>query len=315
MSCEAAGVVAQLARAVPEIRETRKVFGLELALVGSLLGAASGTLYVLRRGTGQLYKVKSFAAGGGTADRSLAQGDPAQASGTEPWDMALVTKFFRNEKPHLEAGVVMAPVRVGTEVVGVLALARRDGFASGAGKTATEILRIVGGLLADRRRAAVLEAEASVGRAIARGVARRDVIYRILHQLRRFLDYDHGATVVECLDHATGRVAARQVAWRQGKSDVVGRTFGLPWDEFQSQGAASVEHGSLAGVRDALSGIAEAGAPSKGSMIVIRIAVDSRVLGCLEIASQRPGFFGDRDLAIATQFLTYLSWCLSEEAV
>jgi len=281
------------------MREERKVLALALTSVGALLGATAGALYGYRRGTGTLHKVKSFRAGA----------EP----GSAPWDLETLMSFYRNERPHLEPDVVMAPVRAGTDVVGVLALWRDRPFEAGAGKSATEILRIVGGMLGARRRISLLEAEASVARAMARGCAPRDVAYRIFHHLRRFLDYDHGATLVERIDDSNVGVVARQVAWAKGKSSIIGRQFWVAWPQLAgAAGTARILQGvDIASAPwTAVGALREEGSPAKRGSIIAVLEARGLPLGFVEVASSREAFFREGDAAVVEAFKPYLAWCL-----
>jgi GAF domain len=308
LSDEAARVVAELAKAIPAVREERKVFALVLVAIARLFGADGGAIYIYKRGTGQLHKVKALARA--VAKPGLASSAAPDGASSRPWDVGTIARFFRNEKPVLDASVVMAPVRVAKEVVGVLALERDDGLAPGAGKSATEIVKIVGGILAGRKRVAELEAEASVAQAITAGVDAKDVAYRVLHQLRRFIDYDHGATLIQRTADAAGRVIARQVAWSKGRSSIVGSSVDIPWADLPREPVIVARPQMTAELWDWLPALREAGAPEKGSGLVALIASRRGCLGLIELAASREDFFRESDIGIVEEYVPHLAWCL-----
>jgi hypothetical protein len=291
LPAEASQVVARIAREIAGVREERKAFALILRSLVSLLGCRGGALFFHSRATDSLHKVKAL----------------GQA---KDWDMETVVCFFRNQKPELGPDTIMAPVRAGDDVVGVVVLSSDGGFKRGAGKVATEILRTVGRLIGSRREIALLEAESAIARAILRGVAPKDVAYRIFHELRRFIDYDHGATLVERLDSDTGRVAARQVAWTKGKSDIVGMTVPFPWPDLPSEPRSLGADHTLRELARLLGSLKEGGAPHKSAILVGPLFVEGHRAGCVEVSSRRPNFFLDKDTHILTRFLPYLSWCV-----
>jgi hypothetical protein len=204
----------------------------------------------------------------------------------------------------------MAPVRVGEDVVGVLVLVKDGPFEPGAGKTATEILRIVGTMLGQRRHMAVGESECEVGRAVLRGVGPKDITYRVFHQLRRFIDYDHGATLIERLDQGRGRVLARQVTWTSGRSDIVGKVVPFAWDDLEQAISVMSEPYQVPSLAETVGSAAEEGSPPKLSSMLGMLGPASEVIGCVEVSSRRRMFFVDKDTQILSRFVPYLTWCL-----
>lgn len=280
-------------KAVSRVREDRKVFALVLEGLAGLYACESGTIFTFRRATGELHKVTSLKAG-------------------ETWDMEVVLSFFRNEKPFLPTDTIMAPVRSGPDVIGVVALRKSPGFDRGAGRIATEILKLVGGVLAVRQEIAVSAAESSIALAVLGGVSPKDVIYRALHQLRRFIDHSHGAAVIAKHDDRTGTVVARQVAWTKGKSQVVGARLPILWQDLRAGFVDVVSGSAHTSVWEALAPVKEEGSPPKRSMLVASLRAGGNTIGCVELASRQADFFLDKDKAVLSRFLPYLSWCLTQ---
>jgi hypothetical protein len=286
------GIVKEAARAA----DWRKAFILLLRGMLALFDCDAGAVFLYRRSKDCLYKAKAV-------------GDAA-------WDTGILLSFYRNLKPALPADTIMAPVRRGNEVIGVMVLRRQGEFPRGAGRIATEALKIVGGVLAERRRTALAYAENGISGAILRGLPWKDVTYRVFHQLRRFIDYDHSATLWLRTGEREGTVVARQVAWTKGKSRNVGLTAGLPWEAIGELSSPAVlgESGSVNGRQawEPLRSHVEDGAPPKRSALVGRLTAGEALAGCVEIAGSRPNFFLDKDITVLSRFLPHLSWCLAQ---
>jgi hypothetical protein len=289
LSSGAAHVSADLIKLVARVRDERKVWSLALHGLASHFDATAGALFLYKRSSGDLYKVKSI------GDHRDLHHDTLLA-------------FFHNRKPELAPETIMAPVRAGDLVVGVLALLREGAFRSGAGREATEILKRLGYWTGCRRQVSLERAECAIARTVIGRVRHKDIIYRILHQLRRFIDYDHGATVLLALDQGRGVVVARQVAWSKGRSEIVGRTVPFSWEDLPSISHPAVLTRSSS-LWDPLSRLIETSAPQIQSSLVGPLAHGDKVVGLTAIGSVRPGFFLDNDTGILSRFLPYLAWC------
>lgn len=291
LPADASQVVTLIVKQISSVREEKKAFALILRGIGALFSCEAATVFLWQRADERLYKVKSLTPG-------------------ERWDMDTVVRFFRNQRPDLGRDTIMAPIRVGDDVVGVIALSKKMGFERGAGKVLTEMLRIAGRVLGERRRTAVLEAESAIARAMIEGVKAKDIAYRTFHDLRRFVRYDHGATLVERLSHETGRVVARQVAWAKGKSDIVGADVPFAWEDLSGGSPVLVTAPAKARLWQSLSQLKEHGAPDKSSSLAGPLVLRGTCVGCVEMGSKRADFFVDRDADILSRFLPYLSWCV-----
>lgn len=293
---DASQVVVRIVKGAARTADREKVFALLLRGMQTLFDCEAGAIFLHRRSRDCLFKAKAV-------------GDAA-------WDIPTLLSFYRNLKPALPADTIMAPVRQGDEVIGVMVLRRKAEFPRGAGRTATEALKIIGSVLAERRHTAAASAEAMIARAVVRDLAWKDVAYRILHQLRRFIDYDHSATLWLRMGKEEGRMVASQVAWTKGKSNAVGLKVWFPWEAIGRLSWLAVlgDSGSLASgeVWELVCSCVEAGAPPKHSALMGRLSAGETLLGCVEIASGRPDFFLDKDAAVLSRFLPYLSWCLTQ---
>ena len=291
LSPDLSQALAGLIKQVAGVREERKVWSLTLDALVSRFEATTGAVLLYRRSGGDLHKVRSLGCG-------------------ETWRMDTLLAFFKNRKPELDPDTIMAPVRAGTCVVGVLALGRQGGFRRGAGREVTEILRCVEQWTGCRRELAVERAVCAVGQAVLGGVKPKDITYRILHQLRRFIDYDHGATVLGLVDEGTGHVLARQVAWTKGKSDLVGSTVPIGWADLPPGPDAAILSQGASSLWDTLEGVRESGSPPKQSIVMAPLTDRDERPGLIEISSTTPGFFLDKDTATLSRFFPYLAWCV-----
>ncbi len=222
------------------------------------------------------------------------------------WDSETLVAFFHNTKPHLPEDIVMAPVRRGENVIGVLALWKSDGFEKGVGKIATEFLRIFGCLLGLALQSRISNMCLRLNQAMSSSVSTKDILYRAMHDLRRLIDYDHGATLLLRNGASSGYVFARQVAWKKGKSDIVGRMIDIDWEAFGARTARLVRDGPI---MDLLKELSEEDAPAKKSSIVAFIFEGDEPIALFEIASARFDFFVDNDLMIVERFLPIVDVC------
>jgi len=280
-------VASKLTRLVKEIAKTRterKALALILRGVASTFEADAGALFVFRRASRCLYK--------------------ACGLGEFSWREETLRAFFHNEKPELPAELVMAPLRRGHRVIGVAALYRQDGFARGVGKLLTEALKVVGEVLGLRRRVEVSSSLDRLLRAASAGLRPKDLCYRLMHELRRFIDYDHGATLL-LEEDGRARIVARQIAWQKGKSDIIGRLVALE-SEHLSEGTRLVTAKTPSKI---LSDVRERESPPKGASLVGCLKVRDRVIGWLEIGSRYADFFLDIDHGILETFLPIAIWC------
>jgi hypothetical protein len=288
LSSEADRAIVEFLESSARMREDRKTYALILKLAAGMYDCPGGAVYAYKRASGTLHKLKSL----GASDR---------------WDPDTLAAFYENRRPRLESNVIMAPLRVGRQVSGVLALSRESGFPPGAGKELSRMLRVMGTVLGARRGRAVASAETAVARAMAKGLNHRDLLYRILHSLRRFIDYNHGATVLRQGPPGGSVIIARQVAWSAMKSDLVGSAVDLgpirsgPRVRILNSLREAGEAGRV------LISLSEKGAPPPASCVVAGLFP-----GFLVIASDREGFFAGEDVEIIGDFAPYVTRCIYE---
>jgi len=188
----------------------------------------------------------------------------------------------------------------------VLALWRGDGFEKGVGKIATEFLRIFGCLLGSAFQSRISNMCLRLNQALSSSVSPKDIIYRAMHDLRRLIDYDHGATLLLRSGANSGYVFARQVAWKKGKSNIVGKTIDIDWEAFASRSVRLVRDDPIMVL---LKDLGEDDAPARKSSIVAFIFDGCQPIGLFEIGSSRFDFFVDNDLMIVERFFPIVDAC------
>jgi hypothetical protein len=141
-------------------------------------------------------------------------------------------------------------------------------------------------------------------------VAPKDIVYRVLHQLRRFIAYDHGASVLGYSQEGGARVLARQVAWTGGRSDVVGNRVDIAPGDLPPGQDVSILTDEASSAWHALDGVREEGSPPKRSIMAGRLVDRDGEIGLVEISTTVPAFFLDNDVAALSRFLPYLAWCM-----
>jgi two-component system, NtrC family, sensor kinase len=143
-----------------------------------------------------------------------------------------------------------------------------------------------------------------------------DILYQVLHGLRRVLRYDHGASV-QTLDKEAKAliVRAETIAWTKGKSPRIGRPIHL--DEEAIRWCEGLESSLfvdpiapeplLAGavIRDLAT--VSPDAPTPRSMIIAPLSRDRAVIGLLVVRALAPGAFVSADLERINSFLPILS--------
>ncbi len=235
----------------------------------------------------------------------------ASGIGNFEWHEPTVLTFFFNLKPPLPAEVLMAPLRRGNRVIGVVTLYRHRRFPSGVGKLVTEALKILGGLIGIRYENKVFASAQRLLDLELEGKDPKDVCYRIMHDLRRFIDYDHGASLILREGAETGRVVARQLAWQKRKSNIIGRPIRVDWKLGEQERIHTL--GSQDADNDLVRVVREDDSPAKRSCLVGYLVAyrwnTPETIGCIELGSKQQNFFLDSDRAILEQFLSVTALC------
>lgn len=181
---------------------------------------------------------------------------------------------------------------------------------------ATDAAEILGRHLEERERERAQEIRERIVRKVLLQVRPADVLYQVLHGLKRLLRYDHSASV-QTLDPSRNALITRAetIAWRKEKSPRIGQPIhidpaALEW--ISSLGScvlvdpfAPSEDLPSAMLRD-LARIAPE-APESRSMIVAPLRRDLEIVGILAVRGVSPRAFGQADLATIDSFLQILS--------
>ncbi len=278
-----------VAKQVLEVRYERKAFSLILRWLTQTFKCHASAAFIYKRSEGRLYK----ACGVGEYD----------------WGGGALLEFFYNRRPQLPSEVVMAPLRRGRQVIGVTALAGYDGFPRGVGKAATEALSFLGRMLGLKWEERVALAFFRSVEAMMRGRSAKDICYLVMHELRRFIDYDHGSSLIVRENSHTGRIVTRQVAWQSGKSDIVGKAIEIDWEDLGTGRIACFEdcRGQL--FEDAR----EKSSPPVRSCLLAPllrwIHGKPHAIGLFSIASKQANFFLDNDRKVLEKFIPVLTLC------
>ncbi len=147
----------------------------------------------------------------------------------------------------------------------------------------------------------------------------QDVLYQIIHGLKRLLQYDHGAAVL-LLDREATELSfqAESIAWTKAKSDRIGRRIPLDaearaWLDQPRPPlllrAGEPEAGALELPRSLLAPLTEPteDAPRFRGMIVGTLRHRSDALGILQIRSRSAAAFNAADLRILEELLPLAS--------
>ena len=201
--------------------------------------------------------------------------------------------------------------------------ARRDAHfaADGAG--------ILGRHLEERERERGYAVRERIVRKVLLQLRPADILYQVLHGLKRLLRYDHSASV-ETFDSTalTLTVRAETIAWTKGKSPRIGRpmhldTAAISWIE-RLECCAAVDPGLIETAAASTSSLPPCGptppaaiitdlatvstdAPTPRSMIIAPLRRDRAVVGLLTVRAIAPGAFVAADIETIDSFLSILS--------
>ncbi|MBI3961441.1 MAG: GAF domain-containing protein [Deinococcus sp.] len=237
----------------------------------------------------------------------------AQQGSSLDWSTARLAKAALGSQRFLspEGDVLMVPVGGADWGPGVLALRRtKRPFTGSDSKFLSRLADRLGQELARRRRERLLETEQRIytGLYHLRPV---DSLYNILHELRRFVHYDHSAGVL-VLDDESGElvIRAETIAFEKRKSRGIGLAGPCPVELRQLLAKGEVVRAERAGsswtvapeLAELVPGVAYAGSHPEGVLLLAPLVFDGEFVGLLKIASQHQGAFAAGDLAVAKRF-------------
>lgn len=246
---------------------------------------------------------------------------PTWDGADRPCDLELVRAFAKQQEPELPPHLLLAPVRVHGRLTAVVAIDKAEGsFPIGSGHELNGLCNSLAEELEAREERRVDEILLDIKEEILRDLRPQDLVYRILHGLRRLVDYDHSSALL-IYDRTLGalRLEAEQIAWVRAKSRAIGRELPISKklvEELRLRGerivsrrrgvmdaAASVILEPEDELADLLAYAAEGEAPEPTSTLCAPLVERGRFLGVLRVSALRRSPFNDWDARVVSTFL------------
>jgi GAF domain-containing protein len=215
---------------------------------------------------------------------------PAERAGRMP-DLPPETllAFIDNRRPRIPPEYLLAPIRLGRRPIGVLAINRETPpFRGGSGRFLARLARALSDELLRREEDHLHAAFEREARKTLEGARPKDLLYRLLHDLRARLRYDHGARVLR-LGRTRLTVVAEQVAHRAGVGRSIGRS--VPLDDALRRFLEKPATRALAagarrrGRAAALAALREPEAPEARLLVLRSLHHGKKPAGLLEVAA------------------------------
>lgn len=214
--------------------------------------------------------------------------------------------------------IILVEIRVGDRAIALLAFQRfQRNFSREESRFAWEAGSIIGWHLQRREEERVSTVKERISTKIFSELRPKDVVYQILHGLKKLFQYDHSAAILIFRDEpASLSVEAEVITWTKAKSQRIGRSIelndGLRHWLFSTPHAVLLQgtqlDASLAGESSpaALLGPVIADIPegpeSRGRMYAV-LRRGKVVLGLIQILSKDGGFFTEGDRRTLDAFL------------
>jgi len=280
------------------MRDPRRAMKYAMRAVGDIFAAPAGIAAILRAGDERAGIIHSY---------------PKAEPGD--WDLDLLTRFIRVERPEVPEAILLVPVRRRGRPWGILALRRP---AQPFDRTDRDFARRLSELIEDSilhmDRERMVEVRDRIDRKIMERLRPVDLFYQILDGLRTLTRYDHSSALLIREDgDDVFRLVAEQIAWDKRKSDRIGLELPLT-DAVKGVMTAEEVHGFDRmddGWREwrgrPITAVAEwldynGDGAREGAMIAAPLAGSGGVFGVLKIASRLPGAFGPYDLELVERF-------------
>ncbi len=226
-------------------------------------------------------------------------------------------RFARDRKSPDDPNLLFTLVEAGGRPIGILSyirLGRRFGRADAhVGQDAAEF---VGRHLTHTERERLFEVRERIVRKVLLQLRPADILYQVLHGLKRLLQYDHSASVATYgRDERRLTIRAETIAWTKGKSERIGRAIDLDaasvafLDGLGSAcvcGPGSATPGAPAELLRALADVS-AQAPPAQSMILAPLGFQNKRVGVLTLCGLSPRTFSGSDIETIDTFLHILS--------
>jgi signal transduction histidine kinase len=256
----------------------------------------------------------------GTPDRSRVELISVIPKGGQ-WDLSCLAGFIGRSRPRIPPDIVMAPIHRRGRVWAVLALRGRREFDIPSSYIALRrVTKVVSECieLIDWRRN--IEVRSKIDRKMLEQLGPHDLFYQILHGLRSLLQYDHSSAILICNPREnTLDLVAEQIAWRKGKSHLIGRKLPLDgqihsliqknavygfnrrengWHELSGR-----QSGRLAELLDYNTTVTSSlPDPRESCMLCAPLATREGVLGVLKVAACHHDFFNEYEAGLVRGF-------------
>ncbi len=225
--------------------------------------------------------------------------------------------FARNRKSPDDPHLLLAPVESLGRPIGVLAFVRpARNFGRADARLALDATEILGRHLGHRERERTFELRERIVRKVLLQLRPADILYQVLHGLKRLLRYDHSATVLTLdPEHGTLAVRAEIVAWTKGKSARIGSLLPLVVDEvafLDSLAGATVfdptarDSGAPESLCQRLHAVSPDAPPAR-SVIHAPLRQKERTVGLLLVRALAPDAFVAADKETIDSFLHIVS--------
>ncbi len=225
--------------------------------------------------------------------------------------------FARDRKSPGDPHQLFTWVPVGGRSVAALGFVRPSGrYGRQDARFANEAAEILSRHLAHRDRERTYEIRERIVRKVLQQLRPADILYQVLHGLKRLLQYDHGASVQTLDSDASAlTIRAETIAWTKGKSLRIGAKIPLRGETLDSIEAldrclrcdpARLPEGiPLALIADLIALAPEA--PPVRSLLLAPLRQGERFVGLLALRSTTPDAFTRSDEETINSFLPILS--------
>jgi two-component system, NtrC family, sensor kinase len=276
--------------------------------IGNILQADYGYVWRIERGAilSARYSMTWTAKG----QKLLSQADTAKL-------VESAAAFARDRKSPEDPNLLFTIVESAGRPIGILAFirpARR--FGRGDAHLGQDAAEFVGRHLTHAEKERFFEIRERIVRKVLLQLRPADILYQVLHGLKRLLQYDHSASVATYDPRARSlTIRAETIAWTKGKSERIGRKIDL--DPASAAFLEGLEGCCVCGpdggesraplaLARPLTDVAQ-GAPAARSLIIAPLGFQDRRVGILTICGMAPRSFTSADIQAVDSFLHILS--------
>jgi len=226
-------------------------------------------------------------------------------------------QFARDRKSPGDPRLLLTVVESGGHPIGVFAFLRPGrAFGRAEAKLGIDVAEILGRHITHRERERIFEIRERIVRKVLLQHRPADILYQVLHGLKRLLHYDHSATVLT-FDRESLRLAVRAetIAWKKGKSMRIGAEFSL--DRMERDFVASLSGAVLLDPTSADAALPsrllahlealEPGAPPARSVLLAALRQREETVGLLAVRSLMPNALVSEDRETIDSFIKIVS--------